>query len=61
MPIIDDILHLVRILESIDLDEYDLTDMAMEQPDELPHVLNGVYTDGLNIVNTRTGRGYASY
>ena len=42
MPIIDNDLKLVRILENMDLDKYELTDMRMEQPDESPHELTGV-------------------
>ena len=42
MPIIDDDLELVRILDNMNFDEYELTDMPMEQPDESPHELTGV-------------------
>ena len=43
MPIIDDDdLELVRILDNTNFDEYELTDMPMEQPDELPHKLTGI-------------------
>ena len=42
MPIIDDNLELVRILDNMNFDEYEHTDMPMEQPDELPHELTGV-------------------
>ena len=42
MPIIDDDLELVRILDNMNFDEYELTDMLMEQPDESPHELTGV-------------------
>ena len=41
MSIIDD-LELVRILDNTNFDEYELTDMPMEQPDESPHELTGV-------------------
>ena len=40
--IINDDLQLVRILERMDLDEYEPTDMPMTQPDELPHKLTGI-------------------
>ena len=36
MSIIDDDLELVRILGNMNLGKYELTDMPMEQPDELP-------------------------
>ena len=42
MSIINDDLELVRILENTNLDECELTDMPMEQPDELPHELTGM-------------------
>ena len=42
MSIIDGNLELDRILESTNLDEYELTDMPMKQPDALPHQLTGV-------------------
>ena len=42
MPIIDDDLELIRILDNTNFDKYELTDMPMEQPDELPHELTGV-------------------
>ena len=44
MPIIDDNLHveLVRILDNTNFDEYEHTDMPVEQPDESPHKLMGV-------------------
>ena len=34
---IDTYLALIRILENTNLQEYELTDMPMEQPDELAH------------------------
>ena len=40
--IINDDLQLVRILERMDIDEYELTDMPMTQPDELPHKLTRI-------------------
>ena len=42
MPIINDDLELVRILDNINFDEYELTDMPMEQPNESPHKLTGI-------------------
>ena len=42
MPIIDDDLELVRILQNMDFDEYELTDLPMEQPDDSSHELTGV-------------------
>ena len=42
MQIIDDDLELVRILDNTNFDEYELTDMPMEQRDESPHVLTVV-------------------
>ena len=39
---IDDNLELIRILDNTNYDEYELTDMPMEQPDEWPHKLTGV-------------------
>ena len=42
MPIIDDDLELVKTLKNTNLDEYELTDMPMEQPDELLHESMGV-------------------
>ena len=42
MPIINNDLELVRILHNAKFDEYKLTDMPMEQPDELPHELTGI-------------------
>ena len=42
MPIIDDDLELVRILDNTNFDEYEHTDMPMEQPDESLHKLTGV-------------------
>ena len=44
MPIIDDGLELDRISDNMNLDEHELTDMPMEQPDESPHELTGVGT-----------------
>ena len=38
----DDDLELVKILDNTNFDEYELTDMPMEQPDESPHELMGV-------------------
>ena len=59
MPIIDDDdLELLRILESTDLNEYELTDMSMEQPDELPHELTGVgMAPTSDTLNTSVGAG----
>ena len=42
IPIINNDLELVRILGDTKFDEYELTDLPMEQPDELPHELTGV-------------------
>ena len=42
MPIIDDDLELVTILDNTNYDEYELTDMPMERPDESPHELTRV-------------------
>ena len=42
MPIIDNDLELVRILVNVNLDEYELTDMPMEQPVESPLELTGI-------------------
>ena len=42
MSIIDNDLQLVRNLERMDLDEHDLTDMPIAQPDDLPHKLKGI-------------------
>ena len=42
MPLIDDDLELVRILDNTNFDEYELTDMPMEQRDELSHELTVV-------------------
>ena len=42
MPIIDDDLELIRILDNTNFDEYELTDMAMEQPDESPDELMSI-------------------
>ena len=32
----------VRTLENLNIDEYELIDMPMEQPDKLPHELTGL-------------------
>ena len=42
MSIINDDLELGRVLENTNLDEYELTDMPMEQPDESLHKLTVV-------------------
>ena len=42
MLIIDNDLEFVRILDNANFDEYELTDMPMDQPDESPHELTGV-------------------
>ena len=42
MLIIDGDLELVRILDNMNFDEYEHSDMPMAQPDESPHGLTGV-------------------
>ena len=42
MLIINNNLELVRILDNTNFDEFELTDMPMEQPHESPHKLMGV-------------------
>ena len=42
MPIINDDLELVRIIENMNLDEHEFFDTPMKQPDESPHELTGV-------------------
>ena len=42
MLIINDNLELVRILDNTNLDEYELSDMHIEQPDEPLHELTDV-------------------
>ena len=42
MSIIDDDHHPKRISESMDLDEYQLIDLPMEQPDGLSHEHTGI-------------------
>ena len=42
IPIINDDLELVRVLDNTNFAEYELTGMPMEQPDESPHELTGV-------------------
>ena len=55
MPIIDNDLELVRILENTNLEEYELTDMPTEQSDKSLHMLTGVEMGFTS--NTPRGRG----
>ena len=53
MLFINDDLELVRILENMNLDEYELTDMPMEEPDESSHELTGIgMAPTFNMLNT---------
>ena len=53
MLFINDDLELVRILENTNLDEYELTDMPIDEPDESSHKLTGIgMAPTLDMLNT---------